>query len=58
MKLSYRLVFGATQYFLFIEPAKKTPNDPFVTFEMTQDEIAKESGLLGNTKDMSRGINF
>jgi len=49
-----RLVFGTTQYFLFIEPAKKTPSDPFVTFEMTQDEIAKESGLLGNTKDMSR----
>ena len=38
-----------------MDPSKKSAKDPFITFEMAQDEIAKESGLMANTKNMSKG---
>jgi hypothetical protein len=50
-----RLVFGASQYFVFIEPSKSTPKDPSYTFEMAQDEIARASGIVSkDTKNMSQ----
>ena len=51
-----RLVFGASQYFVFMDPSKRTAKDPFITFEMAQDEMAKEAGLLANKNLMSRGF--
>ncbi|CAF0775133.1 unnamed protein product [Brachionus calyciflorus] len=45
-----RLVFGASQYYMFIDPSKATPKDINYTFEMAQDEIAKASGLISSDK--------
>ncbi len=54
----FRLVFGASQYFVFIDPSKVSAKDPFFSFESIQDEIANNSGL-GLTKEakakMSQG---
>ena len=51
-----RLLFGALQYYVFIEPSKMKANDPYYTFEAMQDEIAKASGIIGkDTKNMSQG---
>lgn len=43
-----RIVFGTSQYYVFIDPAKITPKDVAFTFEMAQDEIAKASGLISS----------
>lgn len=51
-----RLVFGTSQYFVFVDPAKKSAKDPFITFEVAQEEVAKEAGLLGNKNNMSQGM--
>ena len=51
-----RLVFGCSQYYSFINPAKATPTDVNFTFEMTQDEIGQASGqLIKDTKNMTQG---
>ena len=55
----YLVVFGATQYFCFIDPSKKSAKDPDYNFEMAQDEIAKASGLIAaDTKNMTKGKNL
>lgn len=43
-----KIVFGASQYYMFIDPSKATPKDTIFTFEMAQDEIAKASGIISN----------
>jgi hypothetical protein len=51
-----RLLFGALQYYVFVEPSKMKPNDPYYTFEAMQDEIAKASGIIAkDTKNMTQG---
>ena len=51
-----RLVFGCSQYYLFVNPAKASDKDQQYTFEMAQDEIGKASGtLVKDTKNMSQG---
>ena len=50
-----RVVFGASQFFIFIDPAKKSAKDPYYNFESLQDEIAKASGLVADTKNMTKG---
>lgn len=54
-----RLVFGAAQFYLFIDPAKATPKDTNYTYEMMQDEIAQASGLISKESkaNMSQGDN-
>ena len=51
-----RLLFGASQYYVFIDPAKARADDPFISFEMMQDEIAKSNGLnlAANKSQMSQ----
>jgi kinesin family protein 1 len=44
-----RLLFGTSQYYLFVIPSKATPQDQYYTFESMQDEIGKAAGLM--TKD-------
>ncbi len=44
-----RLLFGTSQYYLFVMPAKASPQDQYYTFESMQDEIGKAAGLM--TKD-------
>ena len=44
----FRLLFGTTQYFVFVDPnerdsSRETYSD--VTFEMAQEEIGKKSGI-------------
>ena len=52
-----RLLFGASQYYLFADPSKAKPNEPYWTFEGMQDEIAKASGIISkDTKNMTQGI--
>ena len=52
-----RLVFGTSQYFLFVLPSQANTNDPYYTFEMMQDEIGKASGLISSSnKNMTQGI--
>ena len=54
-----RLLFGASQYYLFANPSKATPKDPYCTFEMMQEEIAKASGLMTkDNKNMTQGFYF
>lgn len=49
-----RFLFGAAQYYVFIDPAKVTPKDPYYTFEGMQDEIAKASGAMSkDNKNMT-----
>jgi hypothetical protein len=51
------LVFGASQYYAFVDPSKSNPKDVVYTFEMAQDEIASASGLISQDakKNMSPG---
>ncbi|CAF0775063.1 unnamed protein product [Brachionus calyciflorus] len=50
-----RLLFGTSQYYIFIEPSKATPKDPQATFESMQDEIAKAAGLISkDNKNMTQ----
>ena len=53
-----RLLFGTSQYYTFVIPSKARTNDPFITFEMMQDEIAQNRGIVTKeTKsNMSKGI--
>lgn len=50
-------MFGTTQYFVFTEPAKIAPNQPYYDFQAMQDEIGRESGLVSkeNKTSMSQG---
>lgn len=41
-----RLLFGASQYYIFVDPSKAKSTDPFVSFEMMQDEIAQNQGMI------------
>jgi hypothetical protein len=41
-----RILFGARQFYQFVDPSKASPKDVYFTFEMFQDEIAKASGLI------------
>lgn len=54
----FNQVFGASQYYMFIDPSKATPTDTNFTFEMAQDEIAKASGLISNENkaNMTQGL--
>jgi hypothetical protein len=45
-----RLLFGASQFYQFIDPAKSSPKDVLFTFEMFQDETAKSTGLITESK--------
>jgi kinesin family protein 1 len=49
-----RLLFGASQYYVFVDPSKKTAKDPDYTFETMQDEIARASGLI--SKDAKQNM--
>ncbi len=50
------MVFGTSQYFVYVDPAKKTPKDPEVTFESIQDEIGKATGVIvTETENLSGG---
>ncbi len=40
-----RLLFGSSQYYLFINPSKATLKDQDYNFEAMQDEISKASGV-------------
>ncbi len=53
-----RLVFGASQYYTFIDPSKSSPKDNIFTFEMAQDEIANASGMVSkdDKKNMTQGF--
>lgn len=52
-----RLLFGLSQYYLFIDPAKAGQKDPDYQFEAMQDEIAKASGITRtSTKNLSQGF--
>ena len=54
-----RLLFGTSQYYLFVLPSKASAKDPYYTFEMMQDEIAKAAGMLSkDTKNMTSGIDL
>jgi len=46
-----RIVFGSTQYYLFIDPASATAKDVDWTFEMAQDEIGKQTGVIPKSGD-------
>lgn len=51
-----RFVFGCSQYYIFIDPAKVTANDTKWSFEMSQEEIGKASGAyVKDTKNMTQG---
>lgn len=41
-----RIVFGSTQYYLFVDPTKATAKDPVHSFETAQEEIGKYSGVI------------
>ena len=53
-----RLVFGASQYYTFIDPSKSNPKDNIFTFEMAQDEISNASGMVSkdDKKNMTQGF--
>lgn len=52
-----RLLFGSSQYYLFINPSKASPTDPDYQFETMQDEIAKASGISrSSTQNLSPGF--
>ena len=55
-----RLVFGTSQYFVFQDPAKVAPNQPYYDFEAMQDEIGRESGLINkdNNQNMTKGSHY
>lgn len=54
-----RLLFGSSQYYIFIDPSKATPKDIDYQFEMMQDEIAKASGVARtSTQNWSPGKLF
>ncbi len=46
-----RIVFGSTQFYLFINPLCVTNKDVDWTFEMAQDEIGKQSGVIPKSED-------
>ncbi len=51
-----RLVFGCSQYYLFVNPSKASDKDQQFTFEMAQDEIGRAAGtLVKDTKNMTQG---
>ncbi len=51
-----RLLFGASQFYIFADPSKAKPTDAYWTFESMQDEIAKASGVISkDNKNMSPG---
>ncbi len=41
-----RLVFGTSQYLVFVDPSKASDKDLKVSFESMQDEIGKASGIV------------
>jgi hypothetical protein len=50
-----RLVFGTSLYYVFWEPSKVKPNDPYYDFQAMQDEIGKNSGVISkDNKNMSQ----
>ena len=53
-----RLVFGASQYYAFVDPSKATAKDNVFTFEQAQDEIANARGMPSNDdkKNMTQGF--
>jgi len=55
--LKISLLFGSSQFYVFVIPSKAKPNDPYYTFETMQDEIAQASGLLNsdNKVNMTQG---
>lgn len=53
-----RLLFGASQYYCFIDPSKSNPNDIIYSFEMVQDEIAKKSGLISDENKLNLNQGF
>lgn len=50
-----RLLFGSSQYFVFYDPSKRKDGEVIPTFEMIQDEIAREAGMLNFDQNMSQG---
>ena len=52
-----RLLFGASQYYVFNEPSKAKSTDPYISFETMQDEIANASGFTSKEarKNMTPG---
>ena len=55
----YRLIFGTTQYFVFVNPKERDASKekfPEVTFEMAQEEVAKKSGFDMSGENKSRGM--
>lgn len=50
-----RLVFGCSQFYLFVNPAEITDKDTRYSFEMAQEEIGKASGtFVKDTKNMTQ----
>lgn len=49
------LVFGTSQYYLFVDPSKASSKDPVYTFEKAQEEIGQASGLI--SKDNNEHLN-
>ncbi|XP_050405632.1 kinesin-like protein KIF28P isoform X1 [Patella vulgata] len=55
LKYNDRLIFGTTQYFVFVNPKDKSAKDaPVVNFEMAQEEIAKKSGFDVTSENKTR----
>ena len=53
---SDRLVFGTSQYYVFVDPKKASTQDQQVTFEFMQDEIGQASGIVyKDFKNMTQG---
>ncbi len=50
-----RLVFGSSQYFVFVDPTKKKDVENYATFEAINDEIAKSAGIVNTDKTLSQG---
>ena len=48
-----RLLFGSSQYYVFIDPSKKKDGEEIPTFEKMQDEIAKAAGYVNTDKNLS-----
>nr|XP_022323498.1 kinesin-like protein KIF28P isoform X1 [Crassostrea virginica] len=57
LKHNDRLIFGTTQYFVFVNPKERDASKekfPEVTFEMAQEEVAKKSGFDMSGENKSR----
>ena len=49
-----RLLFGSSQYFVFVDPSKIKQGEAYATFESINDEIAKSTGIVNTDKNLSQ----